>query len=139
MNGDDIESLSYEVALTELDGIIERLERGAVALDEAIAAYERGSRLAQHCGELLDRTEQKITQLVVGGGGLQAERPFDPERAERDPVAAAPVGRPAEAGLPFGSAAGGTPGPGAAEMGRSAAASPTRRDAVPIDPDDIPF
>jgi exodeoxyribonuclease VII small subunit len=81
MNGDDIESLTYETALLELDGIIERLERGAVALDEAIAAYERGTRLAQHCGALLDRTEQKISQLVVTGSGRQAEKPFEVEHA----------------------------------------------------------
>ncbi len=133
MNGDDIKSLSYEAALTELDGIIERLEKGAVALDEAIAAYERGSRLAQHCGELLDRTEQKITQLVVGGSGHQVERPFDLAREEREVVAAAPAGRPADAGLPFGA------GAGTAGLGPAAPAAPARRDPVPIDPDDIPF
>ena len=78
--GDDVEGLSYERALAELDQIIERLERGAVALDEAIAAYERGARLAQHCGSLLDRTEQKVTQLVVGAGGRITEKPLEPER-----------------------------------------------------------
>jgi exodeoxyribonuclease VII small subunit len=78
----DIEALSYERALGELDEIVERLERGAVALDEAIAAYERGARLAQHCARLLDRTEQKVTQLVVATGGRVAEKLFDPERAD---------------------------------------------------------
>jgi exodeoxyribonuclease VII small subunit len=73
---DDITQLSYEKALGELDGIIERLERGAVALDEAIAAYERGAALAQRCAELLDRTEQKVSQLVIGSGGGVTEKPL---------------------------------------------------------------
>jgi len=90
---DDIDSLSYERALAELDQIIERLERGAVALDEAIAAYERGARLAQHCGGLLDRTEQKISQLVVGAGGRVAEKPLEPGRETAD-LPVAPPGAP---------------------------------------------
>jgi len=90
---DDIDSLSYDRALAELDQIIERLERGAVALDEAIAAYERGARLAQHCGGLLDRTEQKISQLVVGAGGRVAEKPLEPGR-ETAELPVAPAGAP---------------------------------------------
>jgi exodeoxyribonuclease VII small subunit len=73
-----IAALTYEQALAELDTLIQRLEGGAVNLDEAIACYERASLLAQHCAELLDRTEQKITQLVVGPAGPQ-ERAFSPE------------------------------------------------------------
>jgi exodeoxyribonuclease VII small subunit len=111
--GDDIEGLSYERALAELDQIIERLERGAVALDEAIAAYERGARLAQHCGSLLDRTEQKVTQLVVGAGGRIIEKPLEPERQ----VAELPISPPGAPSTPA-----------------------TRRgDALDIDPDEIPF
>jgi exodeoxyribonuclease VII small subunit len=74
----DIAALTYEQALAELDTLIQKLEGGAVNLDEAIACYERASLLAQHCAELLDRTEQKITQLVVGPAGAQ-ERAFSPD------------------------------------------------------------
>ena len=112
MQAGDIESLSYERAIAELDQIIERLERGAVALDEAIAAYERGARLAQHCAALLDRTEQKVSQLVVGAGGRMAEKPF--EAAEVDRQAAMELAAPA---LPL----------------------PRARAVEPVDPDDIPF
>ncbi|HYA01151.1 MAG TPA: exodeoxyribonuclease VII small subunit [Candidatus Binatia bacterium] len=105
----DVEALSYERALGELDQIIERLERGAVALDEAIAAYERGARLAQHCARLLDRTEQKISQLVVGAGGRISERTFEPERPDLE--AAMELGAP----------------------------SPPIARRLPVDPDDIPF
>lgn len=82
----DIAALTYEQALAELDTLIQRLEGGAVNLDEAIACYERASGLAQHCAELLDRTEQKITQLVVGPSGPQ-ERSFSPEAVPAAPAA----------------------------------------------------
>jgi exodeoxyribonuclease VII small subunit len=97
----DIATLTYEQALAELDTLIQRLEGGAVNLDEAIACYERASRLAQRCAELLDRTEQKITQLVVGPSGAQ-ERAFSPE--------AVPTGAPAPSGTAGAGSGGSAPG-----------------------------
>jgi exodeoxyribonuclease VII small subunit len=90
-DGDDVATLSYEQALGELDTLIQRLEGGAVNLDEAIACYERASRRAQRCAELLDRTEQKITQLVVGPAGPQ-ERAFSPEAVKQPAPPEAPSG-----------------------------------------------
>jgi exodeoxyribonuclease VII small subunit len=118
---DDLTTMSYEAALAELDEIIARLERGDVELEAAIAAYERGAALTRHCSQLLDRTEQKITQLVVGSAG-EVERPFQPptDRAEAPP-ATAPRGRSAGQRL-FGD-----PAPAATPRG------------VAVDPDDIPF
>ncbi|MGH7721639.1 MAG: exodeoxyribonuclease VII small subunit [Candidatus Dormibacteria bacterium] len=118
---DDLTTLSYEAALAELDLVIARLERGDVELEAAISAYERGAALIRHCAQLLDRTEQKITQLVVGAAG-EVERPFQPptDRAEA-PAAAPPRAASAEQQL-FGDTA-----PAATPRGR------------PVDPDDIPF
>ena len=92
---DEIAAMRYEQALAELDALIGRLEGGTVDLDEAIACYERGSRLAQRCAELLDLTEQRVMQLVVGSGGAAPERPFVGEQA-----AAAPAPAPTPAGAP---------------------------------------
>ena len=94
---DDVATLSFEAALAELDGLITRLEAGSVDLEEAIACYERGAQLAQRCAELLDRTEAKVMQLVVGAGGVQEERPFTPgadaaPAADASPRASKPPG-----------------------------------------------
>jgi exodeoxyribonuclease VII small subunit len=117
---DDISAMSYEAALAELDQIIARLERGDVELEAAISAYERGAALTRHCAQLLDHTEQKITQLVVGPAG-EVERPFQPpsDRVEA-PAPAQPGGRSAEQRL----------------FGETPAAAPG---GAPVDPDDIPF
>ena len=147
MSDDDIATMTYEQALAELDSLIGRLEAGTVELDEAIRCYERGSRLAQRCAELLDRTEAAVTQLVVGGGGAIQERPLEAEVAE--PAAAAP--RPPGGPRPLV-----PPPPGSPARARVASPSgappaptgpgllpgldpPDRPRGVEIDPDDIPF
>jgi exodeoxyribonuclease VII small subunit len=146
----DVAALTYEQALAELDTLIKRLEGGAVNLDEAIACYERASRLAQHCAELLDRTEQKITQLVVGPSGPQ-ERAFSPDVVPAAQGAPSGAGA-AEAALPPPTV---PPPPSAPVRARSVrqpapppaapalpGLEPPRRAREPefdIDPDDIPF
>jgi exodeoxyribonuclease VII small subunit len=74
---DDISTLTYEVALAELDTLITKLEGGSIPLEEAIGAYERGAVLARHCAELLEHTEQRVNQLVVSMGGGMTERPLE--------------------------------------------------------------
>jgi exodeoxyribonuclease VII small subunit len=124
---DDLSTLSYEAALRELDEIIARLERGDVELEAAIAAYERGAALTRHCSQLLDSTEQKITQLVVAAAS-EVERPFAPPTERGDGAAATPAPRDTPSGSPveqrlFGEAA-------------PRASAPR---GVPVDPNDIPF
>ena len=40
-----IEDLSFEAALSELEDIVSRLEQGEVDLEDSIALYERGTAL----------------------------------------------------------------------------------------------
>ena len=56
----DIKELSFEQALKELEGIVSRLERGDVALEESIAIYERGEALRGHCDRVLKQAEAKL-------------------------------------------------------------------------------
>ncbi len=61
----EIQSLSYEQAFAELEEIVYGLETNQKSLDEAIALFERGQALAQHCANLLDQAELKVRQLSV--------------------------------------------------------------------------
>jgi exodeoxyribonuclease VII small subunit len=72
----EVQSLSYEDALTELDSLIKRLESGSIDLADSIACYERGAALAAHCSRLLEATEQKVERLVLGPDGKPSEEPL---------------------------------------------------------------
>jgi exodeoxyribonuclease VII small subunit len=89
---DGITALTYEAALAELDTVIAKLEGGSIPLEEAIGAYERGVVLARHCAELLERTEQRVNQLVVSASGALGERPLEAAGAAAPDPPAAPVG-----------------------------------------------
>jgi exodeoxyribonuclease VII small subunit len=60
----EIEKLSFEEAFKELEDAVHRLEEGGLTLDESIALFERGTKLAEHCGQKLDDAELKVMQLV---------------------------------------------------------------------------
>lgn len=53
----------FEKLYARLEQEVEKLERGGLSLDEAIAVYESGMQLARQCQELLDEAELKITKL----------------------------------------------------------------------------
>ena len=54
---------SFEAAQRELDEIVERLERGDVPIDDAIALWRRGEELYRSCVALLDAAEGRIDEL----------------------------------------------------------------------------
>ena len=71
----EIDRMSFEDALAELEQIVRRLEAGQVKLDEAIRCYERGARLRRHCEGKLDEAQQRVDRIVVGADGVIATRP----------------------------------------------------------------
>lgn len=73
----DIKSLSFEVALKELEGIVEKLERGEAPLEESIAIYERGAALKAHCESKLKDAQLKVEKIVIDASGQAGTAPFD--------------------------------------------------------------
>jgi exodeoxyribonuclease VII small subunit len=55
---------TFEDAQRELEGIVERLERGDTDLDEAIRLWERGEELYKLCVGRLDAAHGKIEELA---------------------------------------------------------------------------
>ena len=62
-----LSGLSFEDALAELERIVRGLEGGQQRLEDAIAAYERGSALRQHCEAKLREAEMRVERIVAGG------------------------------------------------------------------------
>lgn len=65
----DIETLTFEQALAELEGIVKALESGQGALEASVAAYQRGAALRAHCERKLAEAEQKVQAIVEGPAG----------------------------------------------------------------------
>ncbi len=55
---------TYEELITELKGIVARIEEGEISLDESIALYEQGMIIIKQCEQLLNEAEVKITTLT---------------------------------------------------------------------------
>jgi len=77
MSQADIESMSFEAALAELESIVGKLEKGDVELEQSIAIYERGAALKAHCEKKLREAELKVEKIVVGSGGAVSTEPAD--------------------------------------------------------------
>ena len=65
----DIRDMSFEKALKELEGIVGRLERGDVELEESINIYERGEALKDHCDRLLKQAEARVEKISFNQNG----------------------------------------------------------------------
>jgi len=59
---DDIAALSYERARDELVQVVTALEQGSATLEESLALWERGERLAARCQEWLDGARERLTK-----------------------------------------------------------------------------
>ncbi len=57
------DSTSFEGSFARLHEMAEQLEAGDLTLAEATSRFEEGMKLVQHCNELLNNAELKITEL----------------------------------------------------------------------------
>lgn len=67
---------NFEQALTELEAIVERMEKGELTLEDSLAQFERGITLARSCQEALKKAEQKV-ELLVSRAGEDKLEPLD--------------------------------------------------------------
>jgi exodeoxyribonuclease VII small subunit len=71
---------NYEMALAELEGLVARMEGGALSLEESLAAYRRGAALVGFCQQQLEKVEQQVR--VLDGDTLKP-LPADVQRASQ--------------------------------------------------------
>ena len=65
--------------MAELETIVRSLETGKAALDDSIAAYERGAALKKHCEKKLREAQSKIEKITVNSDGSVSAAPFEQE------------------------------------------------------------
>lgn len=67
--------MTFEKALEELEALVARMEDGKLALEESLAAYQRGAELIKFCESRLADAQARIA--ILDGGDL---REFNPEK-----------------------------------------------------------
>ena len=63
MSNNDLKKLTFEKAMKELEELVDSLDKGDVSLDEAIAAYDRGSQLKDYCEKKLKEAKMKVDTI----------------------------------------------------------------------------
>ena len=64
---DESEPLNFETALAELEDIVERMETGALSLEESLQSFERGIQLTRRCQSALEQAELRVKTLMNDG------------------------------------------------------------------------
>jgi exodeoxyribonuclease VII small subunit len=62
------EKLSYEEAREELVGVVTRLEAGGTSLEDSLALWERGEKLATICQDWLDGARKRLDAAIDKDG-----------------------------------------------------------------------
>ena len=62
-----LEKMTFEDAMKELENLVDALDKGDISLDEAIAAYDRGSQLKDHCQKKLNEAKMKVETIQSSG------------------------------------------------------------------------
>ena len=63
MTNNELEKLTFEEAMKELEKLVDSLDQGDVSLDDAIAAYDRGSQIKDYCQKKLHEAKMKVETI----------------------------------------------------------------------------
>jgi exodeoxyribonuclease VII small subunit len=73
----DIEKLTFEQAMKELEDIVSDLENSSIELEESIEKYTRGIQLKKHCETKLKEATMKVDQITIDQDGNITEKKFE--------------------------------------------------------------
>ncbi len=68
----EINNMSFEEAMKELEATVGKLEHGEATLEESIALYERGAALRAHCDAVLRKAEERVEKITLAANGQPA-------------------------------------------------------------------
>lgn len=74
---------TFELAMNQLEQIVQDLESGDMPLEKAIKKFEEGIELSRYCTEKLDESEKRITILMKDAAGNVSDMPFAEQRPDR--------------------------------------------------------
>lgn len=59
---------SFESAMSELEQIVQQLERGELPLTEALNAFQQGIKLSQFCQNTLNEAQATVAKIMTPKG-----------------------------------------------------------------------
>jgi len=59
----------FESALSELEGLVSKLESGDLSLDQSLACFKRGVELTRYCQSVLDEAQKTVELLATNADG----------------------------------------------------------------------
>lgn len=62
-SAEKLKALRFEEGLKVVEELVARVETGALSLEQALQAYERGAQLVEHLRSLLEGAEAKLQLL----------------------------------------------------------------------------
>jgi exodeoxyribonuclease VII small subunit len=77
-------NMTFEKALAELEQIVAKLEKGGTSLNDSLALFEKGVKLARFLRGELDKAERKVEILLKDEKGGMKTEDFDPDRAAEE-------------------------------------------------------
>ncbi len=60
---DEISKLTFEQAINQLKGIVDKIEQGEIPLQDSLEQYEKGMALIKHCRDILQKAEKRIEKI----------------------------------------------------------------------------
>ena len=67
---------TFEEAMSELEEVVAKLEKGELSLDDSINVFQKGIELSKFCSKKLDEVEKKISLLIEDENGDIKEKMF---------------------------------------------------------------
>ncbi len=74
-------NIDFEQSLSTLEGLVNRMEKGDMSLEESLQAFEQGIALTRECQARLSTAEQHVTRLIESQGNISLES-FDPAEGD---------------------------------------------------------
>jgi exodeoxyribonuclease VII small subunit len=72
--------MDFEKKLGRLEEIVQKMEKGELALEESLKLFEEGIKLSRECHSNLNEAEAKVKKLVsIDASGNAVTTDFEPE------------------------------------------------------------
>jgi exodeoxyribonuclease VII small subunit len=70
---EEVEAMSFEDSMKQLEELVKELEAGGIDLDRSIEIYEKAVILRNHCKKILDESERRIQKIMESSGAIKTE------------------------------------------------------------------